>query len=111
VKEVFFFCVALVYQNQPHSSTHAGFTDDMLAALFAVRQSKAISSVINDCGEPGITRGLTQPVFMKLARLPGGRLSAPLSPAQSLLHEISFKTTDAAARRDFFSTLFFYGLA
>jgi len=46
VKELFFFCVALVYQNQPHSSTHAGFTDDMLAALFAVRQSKAISSVI-----------------------------------------------------------------
>jgi hypothetical protein len=34
-----------------------------------------------------------------------------LSPAQSLLHEISFKTTDAAARRDFFSTVFFYGLA
>jgi hypothetical protein len=89
----------------------SGFTDDMLAALFAVRQSKAIFSVINDCGEPGITRGLTQPVFMKLARLPGGRLSAPLSPAQSLLHEISFKTTDAAARRDFFSTVFFYGLA
>jgi hypothetical protein len=48
---------------------------------------------------------------MKLARLPSGRLSAPLSPAQSLLHEISFKTTDAAARRDFFSTVFFYGLA
>jgi hypothetical protein len=48
---------------------------------------------------------------MKLARLPSGRLSAPFTPAQSLLHEISFKTTDAAARRDFFSTVFFYGLA
>jgi hypothetical protein len=29
-----------------------------------------------------------------------GRLSAPLSPSQSLLPRISFKTTDAAARRD-----------
>jgi hypothetical protein len=48
---------------------------------------------------------------MKLARLPSGRLSAPLSPAQSLLHEISFKPTDAAAWREFFSTVFFYGLA
>ena len=74
----------------------------MGAAIIAVWQSKTISSVINDCVEPGITRGLTQPVFMKLARLPSGRLSAPLSPAQSLLHETSFKTTDAAARRDFF---------
>jgi hypothetical protein len=28
VKEVFFFCVALVYQNQPHSfSARAGFVD------------------------------------------------------------------------------------
>jgi hypothetical protein len=50
VKEVFFFCVALVYQNQPHSSTHAGFTDDMLAASFAVRKSKAISSVSTTAG-------------------------------------------------------------
>jgi hypothetical protein len=42
VKEVFFFCVALVYQNQPHSSTHAGFVDDIMAGSFTVRQSKTI---------------------------------------------------------------------
>jgi hypothetical protein len=43
VKEVFFFCVALVYQNQPHSfSALAEIVDDIMAASFAVRQSKTI---------------------------------------------------------------------
>jgi hypothetical protein len=34
VKEVFFFCVALVYQNQPHSSTPAGFVDEIMAGIY-----------------------------------------------------------------------------
>jgi hypothetical protein len=35
----------------------------LMPELYVERRS------LNDCGEPGITRGLTQPVFMKLARL------------------------------------------
>jgi hypothetical protein len=50
VKEVFFFCVALVYQNQPHSSTHAGFVDDIMAASFAARQSNAILARSGETG-------------------------------------------------------------
>jgi hypothetical protein len=35
----------------------------LMPELYVERRS------LNDCGKPGITRGLTQPVFMKLARL------------------------------------------
>jgi len=44
----------------------------------------------------GIKRGLTRPGIYELARPPSSRLSAPLSPAQSLLPKISSKSTDAA---------------
>ena len=53
-------------------------------------------SSLNDCWEPGIKRGLNPAGVYELARVTYSRLSAPLSPAQSLLPNISFKTTNAA---------------
>jgi hypothetical protein len=44
----------------------------------------------------GIKRGLTRPGLYEVSTASGSRLSAPLSPAQSLPPKISFKTTDAA---------------
>jgi hypothetical protein len=51
-------------------------------------------------GGLGIKRGLTRPGVYELARPPSSRLSAPLSPVQSLLPMISSKTTDAAGYSD-----------
>ena len=50
---------------------------------------------IHDCGELGIKRDLTQPVFYELVRPPmTASPSALLSPAQSLLSKISSQRTD-----------------
>ncbi len=52
-------------------------------------------SSLNDCWELGIKRGLNPAGVHELARKTYSRLSAPLSPAQSSLPNISFKTTNA----------------
>jgi hypothetical protein len=51
-------------------------------------------------GGLGIKRGLTRPGVYELARPPSSRLSAPLSPVQSLLPNISFKSAHAAGCSD-----------
>jgi hypothetical protein len=62
-------------------------------------RSPQCKSSFNDCPGPGITRGLTQPVFYELARPPSSRLFRTAEPAQSLLRKISFKITDATVGR------------
>jgi hypothetical protein len=53
-------------------------------------------SSLDDCWELGIKRGLNPAGVHELARMTYSRLSAPLSPAQSSLPNISFKTANAA---------------
>ncbi len=53
-------------------------------------------SSLNDCWELGIKRGLNPAGVHELARKTYSRLSAPLSPGQSSLPNISFKTANAA---------------
>src|SRR4029453_511821 len=55
-------------------------------------------SSLSDCWELGIKRGLNPAGVYELARMTYSRLSAPLSPAQSSLPNVSFKTTNAAVR-------------
>jgi hypothetical protein len=53
VKEVFFFCVALVYQNQPHSFFNACRNRRWyMAAALAARQSKTILARSGEAGRP-----------------------------------------------------------
>ena len=54
-----------------------------------------MASSLNDCWGPGIKRGLNPAGVHELAPMTYSRLSAPLSPAQSSLPNISFKTANA----------------
>jgi hypothetical protein len=86
----------LYYNPQSRRAAHV-LRRARRVSICPVRVARYIRREVRATGRGlGIKRGLTRPGVYESARPPSSRLSAPLSPVQSLLPMISSKTTDAA---------------